>query len=196
MTGGAFLDFADVTCRRGARILFRGMSFSVGAGDALLVTGANGIGKSSLIRLAAGLLEPVEGKVSRFCPVGLLTHDLALDDTQSLAKALGFWAMLDGRGNDAATAALEAMGLAALADVPVRFLSSGQKRRAGIARVIAGDTRLWLLDEPGVGLDNASLNLLARAIARHRENGGVVVAATHMDLGLADTRVLDMGVMR
>src|SRR3546814_7261104 len=86
---------------------------------------------------------------------GLLAHDLALDEAQSLSAALGFWARLDGGGAAGVSAALRAMALEPLAPVPVRFLSSGQKRRAGLARVIAGRTRLWLLDEPGVGLDTA-----------------------------------------
>lgn len=190
MIGGILLSFEDVGCRRGGRLLFEHLSFTVGAGEALLLTGPNGAGKSSLIRMAAGLLDPAAGTIARDEAVGLLTHDLALDEAQSLSAALGFWARLDGGGEAAVSAALGAMALAPLATVPVRFLSSGQKRRAGLARVIAGRTRLWLLDEPGVGLDTASLLLLATAIERHRAAGGAVVAATHMDLGLQDARIL------
>ncbi len=193
MDGGAFLSFDDVSCQRGGRMLFEHLSFALGASEALLLTGPNGAGKSSLIRLAAGLLTPVSGRVERDVPTGLLAHDLALDDAQSLSAALGFWAKLDGNGDSAVEAALDEMGLAPLATVPVRFLSSGQKRRAGLCRVIAARARLWLLDEPGVGLDTASLALLAAAIGRHRASGGAVIAATHMDLGLSDARTLELG---
>lgn len=196
MDGGTFLSFEDVGCRRGGRVLFEHLTFSVQTGEALLLTGPNGVGKSSLIRQAAGLLDALSGTISRPVAVSLLAHDLALDDGLSLSSALNFWARLDGAGEDAVGDALSAMALDRLALVPVRYLSSGQKRRAAMARVIAGQSRLWLLDEPGVGLDTASLTLLAAAIELHRRAGGAVIAATHMDLGLHNPRVLNLGDRR
>lgn len=192
MNGTALLAFDDVACRRGGRVLFEHLSFSLGRGDALLLRGPNGVGKSSLIRLAAGLLKPAGGKIERSGTAALLGHELALDDVQSLEAALNFWARLDGSGKAAVAGALQSMALEQLAPVPVRFLSSGQKRRAGLARVIASGVSVWLLDEPGVGLDAASLALLAAAVERHRAEGGTVIAATHMELGLRDTRSLDL----
>lgn len=194
MTGGILLGFEDVGCVRGGRRLFQNLGFSLSAGDALLLTGPNGIGKSSLIRIAAGLLDAAEGRVVRAGPAALLAHELALDPDRSLGAALRFWARMDGAVDAAVGPALQAVALGDLEGVPARFLSSGQKRRAGLARVIASGAPLWLLDEPGVGLDAASLELLAGAIARHRAAGGAVVAATHMELGLGVALRIDLGM--
>jgi heme exporter protein B len=124
------LAFEDVACLRGGRLLFEGLSFALDEGGAALVTGPNGAGKSSLIRVAAGLLKPAAGIVTIEGERALLTEAAALDPELPVAKALGFWAELDGR-RDAAEAALDAVGLAELAPVPVRLLSTGQRRRIG-----------------------------------------------------------------
>ena len=195
MKGAVLLSFEGVACRRGGRRLFSGLSIDLRAGEALVLTGPNGAGKSSIIRLAAGLLAPDEGRVAASASPGLLTHDLALDDMLGVERALRFWARLDGVEEAAVREAMDAMDLLPLAPVPVRLLSSGQKRRVALARVIAGGSRLWLLDEPGVGLDAHSLTLLADAMRRHRAAGGGVFAATHMDIGLENARVLDVGAM-
>jgi heme exporter protein A len=173
------LAFEQVTCDRGGRRLFEGLSFAIAAGEALAVTGPNGVGKSSLVRLAAGLAEPVAGRVARSGRVALLAESAALDPERGLADALRFWTAQDGGD---ALAALDAVGLAHLAPVPVRFLSTGQKRRAGLARVLASDARLWLLDEPGNGLDRAGLAMLGERIDAHRADGGAVLVATHIPL--------------
>lgn len=190
MGDDAILRFDDVSCVRGGRLLFAGLSFALAPAGALLLTGPNASGKSSLIRLTAGLLAPAAGRIERHGRIALLGHDHALDEGLNLKAALGFWARMDGHAvsNDA----LEAVGLSRLAEVPVRLLSQGQKRRAGLARVIASRAELWLLDEPGVGLDAASLELLARACAAHRRAGGAILAATHMGLGLEDAAVLEL----
>jgi len=193
MAGEELIRFNDVACMRGGRLLFEGLCLSVCAGEALVLTGPNGIGKSSLIRIAAGLLPPAAGKVFRPQSAALLGHDLALDEAMPLAAALRFWARLDGVEEAAVERAMQAFALTQLAPAPVRYLSSGQRRRAGLARVVASGARLWLLDEPGVGLDDASLALLAAAMADHRAAGGAVLAATHMDLGLEAPRLLDLG---
>ncbi|MBN8808952.1 MAG: heme ABC exporter ATP-binding protein CcmA [Sphingomonas sp.] len=177
------LTFAAVTCVRGGRMLFADLSFALAPGDALLVTGANGVGKSSLIRLAAGLLTPAAGRVEAATDRALLTEQAALDDDLPLGRTLGFWAELDGR-RDAIADALTSLALTDLAAIPVRLLSTGQRRRAAIARVVASGAPLWLLDEPANGLDAAALALLENAIARHRSTGGAVLVASHTPLAL------------
>jgi heme exporter protein A len=182
----ALLRFDQVACERGGRRLFEGLSFALAPGEAVLVTGPNGSGKSSLVRLAAGLLAPRSGSVESGAKA-LLAEQAALDPELTLAKALGFWAGLDGRGA-AVTGALEDVGLAELAGVPVRYLSTGQRRRAGIARVVASGAPLWLLDEPANGLDAGSVAMLEGLIAGHRANGGAALVATHLPIALPDAR--------
>ncbi|MEO5611353.1 MAG: heme ABC exporter ATP-binding protein CcmA [Sphingomicrobium sp.] len=169
------LRFEAVTLRRGGRLLFEGLDVKLGPGEALHLTGPNGSGKSSLIRLAAGLLRAEAGQVER-ATLALSDEALALDRELPLAKALRFWA----RDIDDAMAA---MGLAALADVPVRLLSAGQAKRATLARVAASGAQLWLLDEPLNGLDADGTARLDVLVARHRQAGGAVLAASHAQLG-------------
>lgn len=176
----SLLAFHDVACVRGGRVLFEGLSFALEAGGAALVSGPNGVGKSSLVRVAAGLLAPASGSVERG-DCALLGEHAALDPELALGKALGFWAGLDG---GAVMPALDAVGLGELAQVPVRFLSTGQRRRAGLARVVASGAKLWLLDEPANGLDTGSVALLERLIADHRAGGGAALVATHLPISL------------
>lgn len=178
------IAFHGVACLRGGRLLFEDIGFSLAAGGAALVTGPNGAGKSSLLRLAAGLLDPAMGRIDVSAPVALSDEQLALDPRLPLADALGFWARLDGRSPADVTAALDAMGIGHLAPVPVRMLSTGQRRRASLARVIAGGVPIWLLDEPGNGMDADALDRLGAVIAAHRAGGGIVIAATHQPLAL------------
>lgn len=174
----AALALDDVTCVRGGRVLFEALSFALRPGDAARVTGANGVGKSSLLRIAAGLLKPVSGDILREGAVALLAEQAALDGDVTLAEAVGFWARIDGR-IEAVAGALEAVGLSAIADAPVRILSTGQRRRGGLARVVASGAPIWLLDEPASGLDDAAVDLVAGLIAGHRSAGGIAVVATH-----------------
>ena len=174
-----------LACVRGDRMLFRDLSFALSPGEAGLVSGPNGAGKSSLLRLVAGLLRPFAGGVERLDRVALTDDRLALDEEQTLARALGFWARLDGVGDTARDAAMEAAGLAHLADVPVRLLSTGQRQRARLARAYQSGAALWLLDEPANGLDAASTAALGAAAARHLEAGGMILAASHIDLPIA-----------
>lgn len=185
MTSG--LAFDAVTCLRGGRILFEGLGFALAPGDAGLVLGPNGVGKSSLLRIAAGLLAPLDGRVTGEGSRALLSESAALDAEQTLGDALGFWAKLDGQGR-AVAEALAAVGLADIADVPVRLLSTGQRRRAAFARVLASGAPVWLLDEPGNGLDTASVAMLEARIADHRAGGGIVLVATHQPIALPDAQ--------
>ena len=182
MTGrGQLLAFENVACARGGRTLFADMSFALFAGDALIVTGPNGVGKSSLLRLAAGLLRPEQGTIERGGAVALADENLALDPRLALQDALDFWARLDG--GDVA-AALASVGLDQLARVPVRMLSTGQRRRATLARVLAARAEVWLLDEPANGLDIDAVAMLEALIAAHRVQGGAVVIASHQPLAV------------
>lgn len=168
-------------CVRGGRILFEGLDLTLDAGGAVLVTGPNGAGKSSLIRIAAGLLSAAGGTVERSARAALADEGLALDPGLPLGRALGFWGKLDLSETGTAMAA---MGLTALAGIPVRMLSTGQRKRAVLARVLASGVPLWLLDEPSNGLDADGQARLEGAMAAHRAGGGAILAASHQPLGL------------
>jgi heme exporter protein A len=169
------LRFDGVALRRGGRLLFEGVSFELGRGERLQVTGPNGSGKSSLIRLAAGLLSQEAGRVER-SPLALADDSLALDRELPLGRALQFW-------NGSPERAMDALGLAHLGLVPVRLLSSGQLKRATLARVAASGSPLWLLDEPLNALDSDGGRKLGLLVERHLESGGAVLAASHQRLG-------------
>jgi heme exporter protein A len=168
------LRFENVTLRRGGRVLFEDLDLSLEPGEALHVAGPNGSGKSSLIRLAAGLLRAERGHVER-SPLALADDNLALDRELPLKRALRFWA-------DSADAAMGALAIAHLGEVPVRLLSSGQAKRATLARVAASGAPLWLLDEPFNALDPDGAGRLFAIIEQHVASGGAVLAASHQPL--------------
>lgn len=188
------LAFDRIACLRGERLLFEGLSFALAPGAAALLTGPNGAGKSSLMRIAAGLLPASAGAVEREGRIAFAGEAAALDARLPLRRALGYWTTLDGGTAGDVDAALDAMGIAGLAPVPVRMLSTGQRKRAALARVIAGHADIWLLDEPGNGLDTASTERLAAAIAAHRARGGIVMVATHQPLPLPDAQPIMLEV--
>jgi heme exporter protein A len=197
------LEAHDLACLRGERVVFAGLSFRLAPGEALLLVGANGAGKSSLLRLLAGLIPPAEGallwggapaladRAAHARRLRYLSHADALKPALTARENLGFFARLWGGEVDAALAALD---LAPLAELPARVLSSGQKRRLALARLALSSpgapAPLWLLDEPTVGLDTASVARLGTLLARHREGGGMVIAATHLPLPLPDAAEL------
>ncbi len=174
---------------RGERLVLRDLSFHVPDGGALLLLGANGSGKSTLLRVLAGLKRPDAGRVAwrgqetreQAAPVAYLGHLDAVKPGLTALENLAFPARI-GRGD--AGAALEALQLGALADLPARLLSAGQKRRLALARLMVSQAALWLLDEPTLGLDTASVAQLGGLLAAHRAAGGVVVTATHLPLPL------------
>ena len=189
------LRLDDIACIRGDRLLFEGLSLTLARGDALWLRGPNGAGKSSLIRLAAGLLRPAAGTVERRERIALIDEAAALDVELPLRRALDFWARVDTVDGQAVTRAMADMALAPLSDVPVAMLSTGQRKRAAMARVIASGAPIWLLDEPANGMDDAAQARLVGAIARHRANGGAVLLASHFALGVPDIAELDMGAL-
>ena len=170
---------------RGGRLLLEGLDVSLDSGGGLHLTGPNGSGKSSLIRLIAGLLNPAAGTIER-ATATLADEHLALDRELPLWRALAFW-----RGPKL-NEALTAFDLVPIANVPVRMLSTGQGRRARLARVMASGAPLWLLDEPLNGLDAAGSDQLATAVACHRASGGAVIVASHSPLA-GDWRRLELG---
>ena len=204
MPAAAAFAADDLACRRGGRLVFEALSFRLEPGDALLLRGPNGSGKSSLIRLLAGFLRPAAGRITWAgadvaddlpafrAQVGLVAHADAVKPLLSVAENLRASAGLLGAAGEVPRA-LEGFDLVPLADTLGRFLSSGQRRRAALARLLAAPRPLWLLDEPGVGLDRASRGRLEAAIAAHRAAGGICVAASHGDVAVPDPLVLDFG---
>lgn len=177
---------------RGQRLLFEGLSFALAPGGALLVTGANGAGKSSLLRLVAGLLEPTAGHIELDVSLALLASDPALKPDQTVERELRFWAGLDSAPAERVAAACETMAVTPLLSFRCGQLSSGQRQRVAIARTIASGARLWLLDEPTSALDTQSEARLVAAIAAHRAAGGMVMAATHQPLPLPGAATLSL----
>jgi heme exporter protein A len=184
------LAVTGLAATRGGRAVFAGVSFALSPGDALQIEGANGAGKSTLLRVLAGLLPPAAGAVANPFATAFAGHEVALKPGPTLARELAHWARLDGAGAAGIAAAAEAFALTPLLDLPAGILSSGQRRRAALARGAASGAALWLLDEPDAGLDAASKALLADAIAAHRATGGLVVAVTHGEVGLESPQKL------
>ncbi len=190
MASGDSLRAEGLALVRGGRLLFEGLHFTLAAGDALLVTGQNGAGKSSLLRLVAGLLAPDAGTVSNPFSTALLASEPALKADRTVRSELAFWAGLDGASAERVAAACETMAVAALLDFRCGQLSSGQRQRVAIARTIASGAALWLLDEPTSALDSASEARLLAAVAEHRAGGGLVLAATHQPLPFPGARTM------
>jgi heme exporter protein A len=194
----------DLTCVRGGRRVFAGLSFALAPGEVLVVRGPNGSGKSSLLRLLAGFLAPAGGRLAwagaaiaddlaahraRLHYVG---HADAVKSLLTVRENLAFAAALAGAPAAGIEGPLEGFDLLPLAAVPARYLSAGQKRRLALARLLAGVRPLWLLDEPGVGLDAANRARLERALAGHRATGGLAVLATHGDVAVEDALLLEL----
>jgi len=193
------LTAEKLACVRGDRALFDGLNFHVTAGQALAVEGANGAGKTSLLRLIAGFLAPAKGRIlvktgqgesddaeERGRLVGWLGHLDGLKPQMTALEQLLFYARLHAVAEADLPALLAEVGLARQAELPCRYLSAGQKRRLALARLLASRRPLWLLDEPFAALDASGQNLMALAMASHCGEGGIVIAATHDPLGLCN----------
>jgi heme exporter protein A len=187
------INVDNVAVIRGNRLVLRGLSVSARSGDIIWVRGANGCGKSTLLRLIAGLLYATAGSIQTEGRIALADENLALDANLTVEKALMFWADMDGASADERRAALADMDLQGLAQVPVRFLSTGQRKRASIARVLASKADIWLLDEPYNGLDSASCARLDQAIMTHAAAGGIVLVAAHQppSINVVHSLILD-----
>ena len=177
----------DLACRRGDRLLFKGVGFELTGGEALHLAGPNGIGKSSIMRILAGLLRAYGGHVEHEGALALSDERHALDPHRPLGEALAFWREIDRAGEARAD-----FGLEDLLDVPVRYLSTGQRKRAALARLAASGARIWLLDEPLNGLDAHWGASAQAAIEAHRALGGIAVIASHQPLQLQKLRVLSL----
>lgn len=188
---------------RGGETVFSGLSFSLDEGEALVVTGPNGSGKSTMLRILAGLLAPESGSVrleggGEECPTPasachFLGHDNAMKTVLTVGENLAFWRDFNGEPHLSPDEALEMVGLAGIGHLPFGYLSTGQRRRAAIARLLVSYRPLWLLDEPTAGLDAASERQFAALMEAHLEDGGMIVAATHIELGLESAKALRMG---
>ena len=202
MTTEPLIRLRDVRKEFGTQIVLAGVSLDVRGGEAIALLGGNGAGKTTVLKIVATVLRPTAGHV-RIAghdavrdaeavrgQLGFVGHGAWVYDDLTAAENLRFWIGLRGTAATDADAALAGFGLDALADMPARYLSTGQKRRLALARLTALPAPLWLLDEPTLGLDADATAILARAIATQRQGGGRVVLATHVDLGVPDARRL------
>ena len=191
------LTVADVAVSRGGRRALEGVSFELRPGHALILRGPNGSGKTTLLRTIAGLQHPAAGRIERASgSVAYAAHADGLKGAMSVAENLRFWARIFGAAPATVDAALAALNLSDLGARPAALLSAGQKRRLGLARLVVLGRPLWVLDEPTVSLDDASVALFAGVVRGHLAAGGAALLATHVDLGLPEAAVLDLAPFR
>ncbi|MSO97402.1 MAG: heme ABC exporter ATP-binding protein CcmA [Rhodospirillaceae bacterium] len=194
----------NLSCRRGGRSVFTGLSFRVTSGEALVLRGPNGSGKTTLLRLMAGLARTASGTLTwnsgdirddgpaHGARLGFAGHLDAVKPALTVQENLSFWAELRGANQADVTQALEIFSMAHLANLPGRVLSAGQKHRVALARLLLGNTQLWLLDEPANTLDDIALNALRNVLGEHLQRGGIAVIASHGDALLAQANTLDL----
>jgi heme exporter protein A len=193
----ALLEVSDLTLSRGGRTLADRLSFSLGAGETLLVRGPNGAGKSSLLLALAGVLRPERGRVGwrlgETPQIHYFGHAPALKPQLTLAETLKFWRKLNGAGALTVETALDSVGLGGLGGIEAGHLSAGQGRRLALARLLVSPRKIWLLDEPTASLDAEGHALVARLINAHTASGGLAIVATHDDLAIGGTQTLTLG---
>jgi heme exporter protein A len=208
-TSANALQSEGLAVRRGERLLLRGVAFALEPGQAVVLIGPNGVGKTSLLRVLAGLLPRAAGQLSLAgldpreepeayaAKIHYVGHRDGVKSVLTAAENLRFWMSLLGGGKSSGKGsvadALRTFGLTRLADLPAGYLSAGQKRRLALARLAAIPRALWLLDEPAAGLDADGRGCLAEAIALHRARGGLVAMASHGELSIPDSRVYRVG---
>ena len=195
------VNAVDLACRRGGRDVFAGISFQLARGEALAVTGRNGAGKSSLLRMIGGFIRPAGGRLwldggdpdlSIAEQAHYLGHQDAVKPSLSVAENLRFWAAFFGGDTSKIGDALESVGLGAIAALPTAYLSAGQRRRLSIARLLTVKRPIWLLDEPASTLDAGARDRLTGFMQSHLAEGGLIVAATHGELGLSAAQELSL----
>ena len=199
------LEGSGLACIRGGREVFAGLDFAIEGGEALLVTGRNGVGKSTLLRVVAGLVRLTGGRLALTGgdadstiaeQAHYLGHLDALKPSLTVGENLRFWARYLGEASaagDGLDAALTTVGLGSLADLPAAYLSAGQRRRLSLARLLAAKRPIWLLDEPTSALDRDAQDMLAGLMRQHLAGGGIIAAATHGPIGLDGVRELRLG---
>lgn len=198
----------NLSCIRGERLVLERISFSLKDSAAMILTGPNGAGKSTLLRLMAGLIQPSQGQIlwdgvvvsdeaadhnSRISYIG---HADAVKAALSVSENVAFWAEMNGRNGYAPEHAMQALGIAHLADLSARYLSAGQRRRVNLCRMLTSGAALWLLDEPTTALDSGTSESLGNLIDTHRNNGGMVVISTHTELDVSDAQLLSLEVTK
>lgn len=189
------LTATDLSIARGGIPVLEGLNLTLGAGQAMVLRGPNGIGKTTLLRTIAGLQPPLSGRVE-VTPESLVYagHADGIKPTLTVTENLNFWAQ--AFGNHDISAAIAAFALGPLAARPAGALSAGQKRRLGLARLLVTGRAIWVLDEPTVSLDTDAVAMFAAAVRAHLAQGGTALIATHIDLGLSEAQVLDVGPFR
>jgi heme exporter protein A len=196
------LDAENLEGARGGETVFSGVSFALGKGETLIVTGPNGSGKSTLLRIIAGLLPAASGNIafegvdassSPGSVCHYLGHQNGMKTALTVAENLGFWRHFLGSPLRSVGEALDSVGLGGLGHLPYSVLSTGQRRRAAIARLLVSHRPIWLLDEPTAGLDTESETDFSGTMSAHLRDGGIVIAATHLPLGLGRAKVLRLG---
>ncbi|MXO74601.1 heme ABC exporter ATP-binding protein CcmA [Altererythrobacter aerius] len=182
------LAVQNLACRRGDRLLFAGLSFALAPGEAMQIAGPNGTGKSSLLRIVAGLLPAFDGMIEREGAVALVDERPALDEHRTTGEGLAFWRRIDAESDRHDTR----LGLDRLADIPFAYLSTGQRKRAALARMAGQGAPIWLLDEPLNGLDTAAVRLAEALVADHCAAGGIALVASHQPFTLAGMARIDL----
>ncbi|MDQ7069459.1 MAG: heme ABC exporter ATP-binding protein CcmA [Rhodobacterales bacterium] len=189
------LSVTDLSIARGGIPVLQGVNFTLASGAALILRGPNGIGKTTLLRTIAGLQPPLCGGINlEHEAMAYAAHSDGLKSTLTVIENLTFWAQVFGTGT--IDTAMVAFDLLPLADRPAGALSAGQKRRLGLARLLVTGRPIWVLDEPTVSLDVDAVALFVAAIRAHMQSGGSALIATHIDLGLTEAKVLDVGPFR
>ena len=190
----------NLTGSRGPLVLFEGLSFVLTNGEALQVTGPNGSGKSTLLRIIAGLIEPEDGSVRLESEafqladaLHYLGHQNAMKDALTVRENLSFWRAWGGGTDEEVAAAIDLCALDQLVDLPFSYLSAGQKRRTALARLLVAPRPIWLLDEPTAALDAKSTARFAEVMEGHLQEGGIIIAATHLPLKASGFKPLDIG---